>query len=212
MANTDLENKIQNAIGNIIVALKAKGEKQISAEKIVNFVADKYDVVLDDDYVTDILSKSPAVAEINDDKISIGKTPEDDEKEVQGELDNATLSEPGMPVGGMGGADIGGDMSAPMSGEEMPDGEMGEDDIAPTSEDTDDMDMAMDELKTESLHLGDIIDIHNPQLTNIINEHILYSYRKNNINLKVKKINESGIYCSPVKGNSSLLIKLKNKE
>lgn len=204
MAETDLENKIKNAINNIIVALKAKGEKQISTKKIVNFIADKYDVVLDDDYVANILSKSPAVSEINNDKISIGKAPNDDENAVQNELNNASLSSPSVDIG-MGG-DMGG---SPMdSNLETTDGEV-DDTITPDEEEMQDMEDSIDELKIESLQLGDIINIKNKQLDNIINEHILYTCRKNNINLKVKKINENGIFCSPEKGVTSILVKMK---
>lgn len=211
MAETDLENKIKNAISNIIVALKAKGEKQISTKKIINFIADKYDVVLDDDYVTNILSKSPAVAEISNDKISIGQAPNDDETVVQNELDNATSFSSPSVDGGISGADVSGS-GAPM-GEDIPSSdeniEMSTDSINPDKEESQDIEDEVDELKTESLHIGDIINIKNKHLDGIINEHILYSYRKNKINLKIKKINENGIYCSPVKGNSSLLIKIK---
>jgi len=111
MPKTNLEIKIGNIVSNIIVALKSKGYKDISINKIIDFISDKYNVVLDKDYISDILSNTPAVSEINDDKIMIGKAP-DAEKDAQQAMSDGMENTDNEGLGGGmgGGGSFGGDM------------------------------------------------------------------------------------------------------
>lgn len=154
MPKTNLENKIENIIGNIIVALKSKGVENISIKKIVNFISDKYNVVLDNDYVSEILSKTPAVSEINDDKVMIGKAP-DAEKDAQAAVSdgmNNASDDTGLGGGFGGGAPMsGGDLGGMPSDEEPLEGEEGLEDL----EGVDNMDDAQDDMIGDDLPTGE---------------------------------------------------------
>ena len=134
---TNLDKKISDIITGIIVSLKAKGIKNLSVHKIVNYINDKYNVVLDDDVVKDVLSNTAGVAEINNDEVLIGKAP-DDEKDAEQAI-NAGPKTFDDGTGGMGGsAPMGGDMSGgdmPMD-DDLGDGsdEMGNDTSEPSAE------------------------------------------------------------------------------
>ena len=51
---TNLENKVSDIIGSVIVALKAKGVSNLSVHKIVDYINTRYNVLLDDDVVKDV--------------------------------------------------------------------------------------------------------------------------------------------------------------
>ena len=197
---TDLENKIKNSISNMVIALKAKGEKRITVKTITDFILDKYGISLDTDYVSSIVSNSPAVSDINSDKINIGNAPQESETDIMNSMAG------GMPMN----TSSDGDMMA--GGDTSFDGEEEVSDDTPTESDTQEMDDTLDNLKTESLNIGSNINIFNKKLNNVINEHILFSYRKNKINLIVKKIDENYIYCKPTIKNSNLVVKLNKSK
>lgn len=195
---TNLENKIKKSIGNIIVTLKAKGEKHITIDKISDFILDKYGISLDNDYISGLISDTPAVADIQDDRIDIGNAPIDSEDELMNSVSQS--SDTSMNYGDMGGAPMGGGLDGDMSDE------------APTDEENQEMEDTIDNLKTESLNIGSTINIFNKKLNNVINEHILFSYRKNKINLTVKRIDENYVYCKPNIKNSNLVVKLNKSK
>ena len=135
---TNLDKKISDIITGIIVSLKAKGIKNLSVHKIVNYINDKYNVVLDDDVVKDVLSNTAGVSEINNDEVLIGKAP-DDEKDAEQAVNagSKTFDDGTGGFGGgapMGGGDLsGGDLSG---GADMPmndDLGDGSDDMSDTS-------------------------------------------------------------------------------
>lgn len=151
---TDLDKKISDIITGIIVSLKAKGMQNLSVHKIVNYINDKYNVILDDDVVKDVLSNTAGVAEINNDEVLIGKAP-DDEKDAEQAINVGSKTFDDGTTGMGGGAPMSGDMS----GGDMPmddnlgdgsDDEIGNDTSEPSSEPdnsaTDDMDAQLSEL------------------------------------------------------------------
>ena len=150
---TNLDKKISDIISGIIVSLKAKGIKNLSVHKIVNYINDKYNVILDDDVVKDVLSNTAGVSEINNDEVLIGKAP-DEEKDAEQAI-NAGSKTFDDGTGGMGGgAPMGGDMSGgdmPMD-DNLGDGsdETGNNTSEPSGEAdnsaTDDMDAQLSEL------------------------------------------------------------------
>lgn len=150
---TNLDKKISDIITGIIVSLKAKGIKNLSVHKIVNYINDKYNVILDDDVVKDVLSNTAGVSEINNDEVLIGKAP-DNEKDAEQAI-NAGSKTFDDGTGGMGGgAPMGGDMSGsnmPMD-DNLGDGsdEIGNDTSEPSAEPddsaTNDMDAQLSEL------------------------------------------------------------------
>ena len=154
---TDLDKKISDIITGIIVSLKAKGIKNLSVHKIVNYINDKYNVVLDDDVVKNVLSTTAGVAEINNDKVLIGKAPDDETDAEQAvQQGSKTFAD---DTGGMGGgAPMGGDMSGSNmptddmeggSGDDMSDMDSSNGDSSETTstDDTaDDMDAPLSEL------------------------------------------------------------------
>lgn len=133
---TNLENKISDIIGSVIVALKAKGIDNLSVHQVVNYINDKYNVVLDDDIVKNVLSSTPGVSEINDDKIFIGKAP-DNEEEVTNAVEQGkkTFTDQTGGMGMGGGAPIGGDAGMPEGDMDMGSEESG--DIESDSMDSD---------------------------------------------------------------------------
>ena len=156
---TPLEDRISDIVSSVIVNLKAKGTDNLSVHKIVNYINDRYNVLLDDDIVKNVLSSTAGVAEINDDKVLIGKAP-DDEAEAQGAVEQGKKTFKDQSVGGMGsGAPMGGDMGGMPEGEDMPtddssDGDLGGDiagstenpDMNTDDDSADDMDAQLSEL------------------------------------------------------------------
>lgn len=121
---TNLDKKISDIITGIIVSLKAKGIQNLSVHKIVNYINTKYNIVLDDDVVKDVLSSTAGVAEINNDEVLIGKAP-DDEADAEKAVSAGSKTFSDNSAGGLGGGvPMGGDMSG---GDLSMDGESGED-------------------------------------------------------------------------------------
>ena len=136
---TNLDKKISDIITGIIVSLKAKGIKNLSVHKIVNYINDKYNVVLDDDVVKDVLSNTAGVAEINNDEVLIGKAPDDEKDAEQADSDGSkTFNDGTGGLGGgapMGGGDLSGGADMPID-DDLGDGsdEMGNDTSEPSAE------------------------------------------------------------------------------
>ena len=137
---TNLENKVSDIIGSVIVALKAKGVSNLSVHRIVDYINTRYNVLLDDDVVKDVLSSTAGVAEINDDKVFIGKAP-NDEADAENAVNQGKKTFSDQTSGGLSGAPMGGDMG----GADMPtDGDM------PSSDDMSGDNMSSDMSSSET--------------------------------------------------------------
>jgi hypothetical protein len=151
---TDLDKKISDIITGVIVALKAKGIDNLSVHKIVNYINDKYNVILDDDVVKDVLSTTAGVAEINDDKVLIGKAPDNEndaeEAVAQGSktFDDGTggAMGGGAPMGGDAGGDMSLDGSEDMSNMDDNSTDTSTDSSADVADASDDMEAPLSEL------------------------------------------------------------------
>lgn len=75
----NIENRIVNNINSLIMVLVSKGIKKISLPKLVLFINREFNIQMDDNNLSDILSKNNSVASIDGDTIVFGSKDEDEE-------------------------------------------------------------------------------------------------------------------------------------
>lgn len=81
----NIENRIVKNINSLVMMLRSKGVKQLSATKFLLFINKNYNVQLDQEALEELLSDNDSVLEIVDDKIMIGAPEETDKEESVGE-------------------------------------------------------------------------------------------------------------------------------
>lgn len=75
----ELENRVTSNINSIIMMLVSKGVKKISLPKLVLFINREFNIQMDDNNLSDILTKNSSVASIDGNVINFGaKESEDD--------------------------------------------------------------------------------------------------------------------------------------
>lgn len=77
----NIEERIVDNINSLIMMLRSKGIKQLSATKFLLFVNNNYDIQLDQSALEEILSNNKSVTEIVDDKIMIGEPVQSEEED-----------------------------------------------------------------------------------------------------------------------------------
>lgn len=77
------ENRIESNINSLIMMLRSKGAKTLSATKFLLFINDKYGLALEQDDLEKILEDNKSVTSFDGDKIMIGEPVEDEEEEVE---------------------------------------------------------------------------------------------------------------------------------
>lgn len=74
----NLENRIVNNINSLVMMLVSKGIKQISLPKLVLFINREYDIQMDDNNLSEILTNNKSVASVERDVITFGSEPEEE--------------------------------------------------------------------------------------------------------------------------------------
>ena len=86
----DLDKQIKQNINSILLQYFSEGKSEISANKIINYIKNKYNFDIDIDYLTNMLSDNPNVDSINDDQIILGTPKQHEEDNLDDEIhDNA---------------------------------------------------------------------------------------------------------------------------
>ena len=75
------ENRIISNINSLVMMLRSKGVKTLSATKFLLFINDKYGLALDQEGLESLLDDNDSVLSFDGDKIIIGEPEEDDEAE-----------------------------------------------------------------------------------------------------------------------------------
>lgn len=88
-----IENRIINNINSLIMMLRSKGIKQLSATKFLLFINKEYDIQLDQPALEELLSKNKSVTEIIDDKIMIGEPTNNDEEDVEDTIHDTAVDQ-----------------------------------------------------------------------------------------------------------------------
>lgn len=84
------QEKIESNINSIIMQCYSKGISEISTKKMINYVKNKYDFDIDENYLNEILSKNKNVNSVVEDKIILGTPEQAEEEDMDSELhDNA---------------------------------------------------------------------------------------------------------------------------
>ena len=75
------ENRIISNINSLVMMLRSKGVKTLSATKFLLFINDKYGLALDQEGLESLLNDNDSVLSFDGDKIIIGEPDKDDETE-----------------------------------------------------------------------------------------------------------------------------------
>ena len=75
------ENRIISNINSLVMMLRSKGAKTLSATKFLLFINDKYGLALDQEGLESLLNDNDSVLSFDGDKIIIGEPDKDDEAE-----------------------------------------------------------------------------------------------------------------------------------
>lgn len=89
----NIEDRVINNINSLIMMLRSKGVKQLSATKFLLFINNNYDIQLDQDALEEILSKNKSVTEVIDDKIMIGEPVQDDAEDVEDTIHDTAVDQ-----------------------------------------------------------------------------------------------------------------------
>lgn len=89
----NIEDRIINNINSLIMMLRSKGIKQLSATKFLLFINNNYDIQLDQDALEEILSKNKSVTEVTDDKIMIGEPVKDDSEDIDDTIHDTAVDQ-----------------------------------------------------------------------------------------------------------------------
>ena len=86
----EAEDKVGANIISILMQRYAEGISEISIDKFIEYVKQKYDYDVDSEYLMGVLSNAPIVREVVDNKIILGTKEQQEEENVDDELhDNA---------------------------------------------------------------------------------------------------------------------------
>ena len=87
---TELNQKVKNNILANIRMKFATGKSKISNDKLIKYIEDKFNIDVDEDMLSDILSDDSIVNNIDDEMITLGTNEELDKQNVDDEIhDNA---------------------------------------------------------------------------------------------------------------------------
>lgn len=90
----NIEERIVNNINSLIMMLRSKGIKELSATKFLLFINNNYDIQLDQNALEEILSNNKSVTEVVDDKIMIGEPAQsEDEDSVNDDIHDIAVDQ-----------------------------------------------------------------------------------------------------------------------
>lgn len=87
----NIENRIVNNINSLIMILVSKGIKKISLPKLVLFINRKFNIQIDDNNLSEILTKNSSVASIDGNTIVFGQ--KDDEAEMDNDIHDTAVQQ-----------------------------------------------------------------------------------------------------------------------
>ena len=88
-----LEDRVTKNVNSLIMMLRSKGVKQLSATKFLLFINNNYDVQLDQDSLEKILSNNDSVTEVIDDKIIIGAPSQESSEDVSDNIHDTAVDQ-----------------------------------------------------------------------------------------------------------------------